>query len=49
MDLEEFQTEFLAKNWVFRKFGELGFQKFRTGFFGFAQKKACHMATAAMW
>ena len=38
MVLEEFWTEFLANNWVFRKFGELGFQKFQTGFFSFAQK-----------
>ena len=31
----------MAENWVFQKFGDLGFSKFRTEFLGFAQKKAC--------
>ena len=37
-----FWTEFLAENWVFWKFWELGFPKFRTGFFGFAQKNSLY-------
>ena len=44
--LEIFRTGFLAKNWVFQKFGDLGFPKSRTGFFGFARKKSLDISCA---